>query len=577
MPRASARTAYSAFISHAKADEKKAKEIAAALEERGFKCWIAPRDVRAGHSYGDEIVRGIEKSRAFILVLSKASNGSAFVAREVERAVSKGKAVYAIRVENVQPSPSLELFISGTQWIDAWSGRLAHHTDSLANLLRKKKDAGQITATTSEPEAKPLMLRQLRSPWLLGGGAATITAIAVALLVLKPFVTGGNGSDSSASRVDDPDYQACSKLSGATAITFCDRAIASGRFGASELASLYVMRGYERGQNNDTEAAMADYNEAIRLNPANPQAHNNRGNVLRSRGELDLALKHFDEAIRADPNYANAFNNQGLTYKAKTQYDQAIKSFNEANRINQDYLDAIFNRGDVYRAKGNVERAKEDYQKALALNPNTDVRQRIAAALSALGVSTADKSADPDYQGCEKLSGAAAIAACDRAIASKSFGGKDLAELHRMRGWERREKNDAEGAMSDYNQALQIDPANLTAYYNRGKLFHASNQLDLAIKDFDEAIRLKPDYANAFWSRGKAYQAKGEIEQARQDYNKALTLNPEGAIKEEIEAALKAIDQQSGAGAESGDAASAAAESSRAAVPPPSGSSASQQ
>src|SRR3990170_3052156 len=136
MSRASARTAYSAFISHAKADEKKAREIAAALEERGFKCWIAPRDVRPGHGYDDEIVRGIEKSRAFILILSKASNGSAFVAREVERAVSKNKPVYAVRVENVQPSPSLELFISGTQWIDAWSGRLAHHTDSLANLLR---------------------------------------------------------------------------------------------------------------------------------------------------------------------------------------------------------------------------------------------------------------------------------------------------------------------------------------------------------------------------------------------------------------------------------------------------------
>jgi len=96
MSRASARTAYSAFISHAKADEKKAREIAAALEERGFKCWIAPRNVRPGHSYGDEIVRGIEKSRAFILVLSKASNGSAFVAREVVCEPLDGRADAAV-------------------------------------------------------------------------------------------------------------------------------------------------------------------------------------------------------------------------------------------------------------------------------------------------------------------------------------------------------------------------------------------------------------------------------------------------------------------------------------------------
>lgn len=76
----------SAFISHAKADEKKADAIAKTLESKEFKCWIAPRDVRPGRSYGDEIIRGIEGCRSFVLVLSKASNNSAFVAREVERA-----------------------------------------------------------------------------------------------------------------------------------------------------------------------------------------------------------------------------------------------------------------------------------------------------------------------------------------------------------------------------------------------------------------------------------------------------------------------------------------------------------
>ena len=61
----------SAFISHAKADAKKAQEIAASLEERGLQCWIAPRDVKAGRAYGDEIISGIESAKAFVLVLSK--------------------------------------------------------------------------------------------------------------------------------------------------------------------------------------------------------------------------------------------------------------------------------------------------------------------------------------------------------------------------------------------------------------------------------------------------------------------------------------------------------------------------
>jgi hypothetical protein len=125
---------FAAFISHAKPDQKRAQEIAASLEQRGLKCWIAPRDVRPGQSYGDEIIRGIERSRCFILILSKASNDSPFVAREVERAVSKRKPIFPIRVEDVVPSSALELFISSTQWIDAFPDGDAE-IGRLANLL----------------------------------------------------------------------------------------------------------------------------------------------------------------------------------------------------------------------------------------------------------------------------------------------------------------------------------------------------------------------------------------------------------------------------------------------------------
>ena len=158
---------FAAFISYAKTDQTKAEEIVSSLEERGFKCWIAPRDVRPGHSYGDEIIRGIEKSRAFILVLSGASNESSFVAREIERAVSKKKSIFTIRVEAVEPSPSLELFISGTQWIDAFSGRLGPHIEVLATLL--PEEGGHEPATVSAARVS-LASHKLRwgSPWVLG-------------------------------------------------------------------------------------------------------------------------------------------------------------------------------------------------------------------------------------------------------------------------------------------------------------------------------------------------------------------------------------------------------------------------
>ena len=143
--------ALAAFISYAKQDSEKAQEIADQLEEHGCKYWIAPRDVRPGRAYGDEIIRGIERSRAFILVLSSASNASGFVSREIERAVSKNKPIFTIRVEDVQPAPALELFVSSTQWIDVFKGRLSLQIDRLAQLLGEDEGVAAPSASLAQP------------------------------------------------------------------------------------------------------------------------------------------------------------------------------------------------------------------------------------------------------------------------------------------------------------------------------------------------------------------------------------------------------------------------------------------
>ena len=125
----------SVFISYASENREKADEICAGLEQRGFACWIAPRDVRAGREYADEIIHGLERSASVVLVLSEAANTSVFVLREVERAVSKDINVVPVRIEEVNPSPGLELFISGTHWLDVWRGDWDQHLDRLARDL----------------------------------------------------------------------------------------------------------------------------------------------------------------------------------------------------------------------------------------------------------------------------------------------------------------------------------------------------------------------------------------------------------------------------------------------------------
>ena len=49
---------------------------------------------------------------------------------------------------------------------------------------------------------------------------------------------------------------------------------------------------------------MADYNEAIRLDPKDARAINRRGAVCYQKNEFEKALADFNEAIRLDPKYA---------------------------------------------------------------------------------------------------------------------------------------------------------------------------------------------------------------------------------------------------------------------------------
>ncbi len=107
------------FISYASEQRETAEKVCAYLEAGGKTCWIAPRDIPAGSNYGEEIIKGIEGSDAFVLVFDKAANESQHVLREVERAVSKQLPIVVYRLDETVPSKSMEYFLLSIQWLDA--------------------------------------------------------------------------------------------------------------------------------------------------------------------------------------------------------------------------------------------------------------------------------------------------------------------------------------------------------------------------------------------------------------------------------------------------------------------------
>ncbi len=120
------------FISYSVQDKTIANAVLTMLESQGIQCWMAPRDVLPGMEYAEAIVEAINTCRVFLLILSSASNTSPMVAREVERAVSKGAKILPFRIDNTVLTKAMEFYLSDRHWMDASVSPFEKHLNILA-------------------------------------------------------------------------------------------------------------------------------------------------------------------------------------------------------------------------------------------------------------------------------------------------------------------------------------------------------------------------------------------------------------------------------------------------------------
>jgi len=98
-------------------------------------------------------------------------------------------------------------------------------------------------------------------------------------------------------------------------------------------AVAYYNRALKYRARGDNDRAIADYTEAIRLNPNYVNAYHNRGVAYHVKGDGDLAIADFSEAIRLNPSFAPAYSCRGTVYAGRKEYARAIADFSDAFRI----------------------------------------------------------------------------------------------------------------------------------------------------------------------------------------------------------------------------------------------------
>ena len=165
-----------AFLSYAPLDGAKAGEIRELLEDLGVRCILAARGLRGGRGVSRDLRNEMERARAFVLVVSKATETSRPAREEMLAAHQRGMPIFGIFIEPPEPSSELDFFVPARHRVDASSGRLADRVTELAGHLR-----------SAGPQKK---IKRFGGPELTGwarwatGMPGIICALALAMLLL---------------------------------------------------------------------------------------------------------------------------------------------------------------------------------------------------------------------------------------------------------------------------------------------------------------------------------------------------------------------------------------------------------
>ena len=231
-------------------------------------------------------------------------------------------------------------------------------------------------------------------------------------------------------------------------------------------------------------------------------AFNNRGVAYDRLGQMDRALADFEEALRVDPKNPFAFVNrahirlvQGDYNGALADYNRALGSYNLVYYHTQGgwpwrtgttrvFLDALPGRADTYVKLGQIDRAITDYNRAITENNRVGIYCYPAALI-----------------------------------------GRKNASILNSRGSAYAKKNDYERAIADFSRAIEIAPDPIV-FANRGVAYVKARQYGVAIRDLDEALKVNADDAVALYHRGVARQNVGDAQGGTDDIVRARQIDP---------------------------------------------------
>ena len=237
-----------------------------------------------------------------------------------------------------------------------------------------------------------------------------------------------------------------------------------------------------------------------------------RGAAFASRRDYDNALLNLSKAIQLETTNAQYFYDRANIHRQMQHEPAAIEDLNRALALDAGYVDAYIARARIYAAEKKSTEALADL----------DAAEKLAPAQSQLRLALADLYLYLENPG-------PAIRQWDLWIDSHPVDAHFVGALALRCYAKALQNKNLDSALSDCNRAMALidmrNPDNAGVLANRGLVRLRQGALDKAISDFNDALKLQPKYARALYGRGVALIRVNKAKQGESDIDAAAKLD----------------------------------------------------
>jgi predicted O-linked N-acetylglucosamine transferase (SPINDLY family) len=273
-------------------------------------------------------------------------------------------------------------------------------------------------------------------------------------------------------------------------------------------ADLHNLAGAIQGALGLWEDALASHGEAIRINPADGDAHTNRSIALLRLHRLEEAAEASDRAIKVSPRSAGARSNRAMVLRLLGRSAEAAAGYERAVELDPHSAELRYNRGNLLQDLGKHQDAIASYDAAIELRPG------YAAAYCNRG--NVQRKLGLQFE---------ALASYDAAIGIDA----GFSEAHSNRGIVLRDLKRRDEALESCARAAALQPDSAAILYNHATILQDLNRLEEAVSSYDRAILSEPDHLDAHINRGGALIALHRFEEALPSFLKVADHRPDDA------------------------------------------------